>query len=86
MPAHRLTAPAPSKRAGALPRREIDTLVLKRERLVAELSAMRARGDDSKLIQDAQQLVTRWWGPASWTSREKLLKSAHWLLSLKREH
>jgi hypothetical protein len=83
MPARRGTAPPRSSGVGASPQRRIDTLVSERERILAELSDMQARGEDSKVINDAQQLVTRWWGKASWDGREKLLKSAQWLLSLK---
>ena len=83
MPTRRTAAPARSNGIGALPQERIEALVLERERLVAELSAIQARGDSSKSVEDARQLVTRWWGPASWDARERLLKSARWLLSLK---
>ncbi|MEA2986682.1 MAG: hypothetical protein QOD94_2936 [Alphaproteobacteria bacterium] len=83
MPTRRVTAPAHSNGIGALPQQRIETLLLERERLVAELSAIQARGDESKSVEEALQLVTRWWGPATWAARERLLKSARWLLNLK---
>jgi hypothetical protein len=53
-----------------------------RDRLVAELTALRAAEPRSPIADKAFELVTRWWGPASWTGREQLLKAATWLVRL----
>jgi hypothetical protein len=84
MPVRRVSKPARRNGAVEFPQQRIADLVLERERLLAELSEIEARGDSSKQAQDALQLVTRWWGTATWHGREKLLRSAQWLLTLKR--
>lgn len=85
MPTRKIAGPVRSNSPAELSQQRIETLVLQRERLVAELSDMQARGDNSKSVEDALQLVTRWWGTASWDGRARLLKSAQWLLTLKHQ-
>jgi len=58
--------------------------MLQRERLVADIAQLRERGATSRFINNAQQLLTRWWSTATWTAREELLKSAEWLVRLEK--
>lgn len=75
--------PAATAAARSKPsRRDADAILRERENLVAELSLLRDRGHNSKFIDSAFQLMTRWWSSASWTARQRLLKSATWLLRL----
>ena len=85
MPVRRVSRLGRPGSAVEFPQRRIEDLVLDRERLLGQLSEIQARGDGSKQVEDALQLVTRWWGSASWHGREKLLRSAEWLLTLKRQ-
>ena len=84
MPARRLAALDILRRAGAFPRRRIDSILSQRGRLIAELIALRGRGCNSRHVENALQLLTRWWCRASWSAREDLLKSADWLVRLER--
>ena len=59
-------------------------ILARRDRLVAEVALLRRRGEPSKFIDNAEQLLTRWWSRASWNAREELLKSADWLVRLER--
>jgi hypothetical protein len=69
--------------AGARQRQSITGILAQRERLVAEVA--RLRGDeDSQFVENAQQLLTRWWSTASWNARAELLKSANWLIRLEK--
>ena len=61
-------------------RAKTHTIVAQRERLMAELAALREQGAASKFVENAQQLLTRWWSGASWSAREDLLSAADWLL------
>jgi hypothetical protein len=63
-------------------RRKVDTILARRDRLVAEMAVLRDRGDASRFINNAQQLMTRWWSTATWNAREELLKTAEWLVRL----
>ena len=83
MPGAKFAGPASLNRADTPPTQRIQALLLERERLLAELSDIQARGEHSKTVEDAWQLVTRWWGKSNWDGREKLLRSARWLLNLK---
>ena len=65
-------------------RDRIAAIVARREQLVAELGLLRDCGEASKLVYNAQQLLTRWWSSASWKAREELLKNAEWLLRLEK--
>jgi hypothetical protein len=71
-------APQPGTRA------LIARIVARREQLVADIARLRERGEESRLIDNAQQLLTRWWSKANWRSREELLKSAVWLVELQK--
>jgi hypothetical protein len=63
---------------------KIDGILAKRAQLIEELRLLRDRGESSKFVDNAQQLLTRWWARASWSAREELLKSAEWLLRLEK--
>jgi hypothetical protein len=65
-------------------RAQIERIMLQRERLVADIAQLRERGATSRFINNAQQLLTRWWSTATWTAREELLKSAEWLVRLEK--
>jgi hypothetical protein len=65
-------------------REAVSRIVAQRERLVADVRLLRDRGGNSKFIENAQQLLTRWWSPASWKAREELLKTADWLVRLEK--
>src|SRR5262245_20825555 len=64
------------------PRLGIERIIGRRQDLVAELARLRERGANSRLIDSAQQLLTRWWSPANWRSRAELLKTTEWLMHL----
>ena len=67
--------PAPAKRQAA-------AVIGQRERLVAEIAAIRKLGQASELTVKAERLLTRWWARANWEARERLITSAEWLLRL----
>ena len=67
--------PAPSKRQAA-------AVIGQRERLVAEIAAIRKLGQASELTVKAERLLTRWWARANWGARKRLITSAEWLLRL----
>ena len=57
-------------------------ILAQRDRLIADIAALRGRGPSSKFVDNAQQLLTRWWSTANWDGREELLRSADWLVRL----
>jgi hypothetical protein len=65
-------------------RAAINNILQQRDRLIAELAALRDRGNGSKFIENAQQLLTRSWSTASWVTRESLLGNAEWLVRLEK--
>lgn len=67
--------PDPSKRRAA-------AVIGERERLVAEIAAIRKLGQASDLSVKAERLLTRWWARANWDARERLITAAEWLLRL----
>jgi hypothetical protein len=64
--------------------RDLDSITAKRERLMSELARLRETCGPHKAIDNVQQLLTRWWSPASWHAREELLKTAEWFLQLEK--
>jgi hypothetical protein len=54
--------------------------VAERERLIGEVAALKERGEDSSFVDNARQLLTRWWSTTDWAARERLLKTVAWLL------
>jgi hypothetical protein len=66
--------------------RRMNSIVTRRLGLVSELAVLRQQGAESKFMDNAQQLLTRWWSRASWDAREELLKSADWLIRLQKNH
>jgi len=72
-----------SRQAGRpAPQQKINVILAERERLIADISALRERGAASKFVENAQQLLTRWWSSANWNGREELLRTASWLVRL----
>jgi hypothetical protein len=71
-------------RRGQRSRGAIDDILQRRDRLMAELVALRERGQASKFVDNAQQLLTRAWSAASWGTRESLLGNADWLVRLEK--
>ena len=61
---------------------KVKVILLQRDRLIADIAMLRARGGSSKFVDNAQQLLTRWWSTANWDGREELLRSADWLVRL----
>jgi hypothetical protein len=47
---------------------------------MVEIATLQSSGHGSKFTANAEQLLTRWWAPANWNARSKLLKTADWLL------
>src|ERR1044072_1602035 len=68
--------PAASKRRAAL-------VIGRRERLVAEIAAIRKLGQASDLTAKAEGLLPRWWGRADWEARKRLISAAECPLRLK---
>jgi hypothetical protein len=64
--------------------RNADRIAAKRAHLMAELGQLRDSAGSPKIIENVQQLLTRWWSPASWHAREELLKTAEWFLQLEK--
>ena len=67
--------PGPSKRQTA-------AVIGERERLVAEIAAIRKLGQASDFTVKAERLLTRWWARANWKARARLITAAEWLLRL----
>jgi hypothetical protein len=61
---------------------QIKLIVAERDSLIADIAALRAAGATSKFVDNAQQLLTRWWSTANWNGREDLLKTAAWLVRI----
>jgi hypothetical protein len=72
-----------SRLARPLSRQNINEIVVQRDRLIALVKALRGN-HASKLTENAQQLLTRWWCTANWSARRDLLKSAEWLVRLEK--
>jgi hypothetical protein len=51
---------------------------------MAEVTKLR-HSEASKLTENAQQLLTRWWSTANWNGREDLLRSVDWLIRLEKK-
>lgn len=67
-------------------RQKIDGILRRREKLIAELTLLRQQRSASKFVDNARQLLTRWWSRTSWDAREELLKTADWLIRLEKRH
>ena len=61
---------------------KVTIILARRERLIADIAALRDHGASSKFVDNAQQLLTRWWSTANWTGRQELLRTADWLVRL----
>jgi len=88
MAARKLRAAAPIALQGPhrqTQRQKFADILIRRDRLLSEVMLLRREGD-SKLINNAQQLLTRWWSAANWNAREELLKTADWLIRLEKRH
>lgn len=64
--------------------RNIERIIARREALMAEAAGLREPRVPSSFTAKIEQLLTRWWSPASWQAREDLLKTAEWLISLEK--
>ena len=84
MPRRKLSQQPERNEPTRSPRRKMESILTQRERLVADIALLRARGDTSRFIDNAQQLLTRWWSTSNWNAREELLKSAGWLIQLEK--
>jgi hypothetical protein len=84
IPAFRKTSARFARRQPS--RQKINAILSRRERLVGELALLRQQGAASRFVDNAQQLLTRWWSGATWDGREELLKSADWLIRLEKNH
>ena len=73
-------AAAPTRRQHS--RQKVENILTERELLLAELTALSGRGAASRFLDNAKDLLTRSWSANSWTAREKLLRSASWLIQL----
>jgi hypothetical protein len=65
-------------------RQKVNSILTYRERLIAEVAVLRGCGEASRFVDNAQQLLTRWWATANWNAREELLKTAAWLIQLEK--
>jgi hypothetical protein len=65
-------------------RRKADAILTRRDRLMAEITGLRRQAAESQFLENAQQLLTRWWSGANWNAREDLLKTAGWLVRLQK--
>lgn len=59
-------------------------IIGRREALMIESERLRKSNPSSQFVDKVEQLLTRWWGGASWQKREDLLTTADWLLSLEK--
>jgi hypothetical protein len=76
----RAAARAPKGAERSVGIRQVESILSRRQQLVAEVVKLREQHSNSKFIENAQQLLTRWWSPADWNAREDLLKTVDWLL------
>src|SRR5262245_8820909 len=73
------------RRPKPAPRRRVNDIVVRRDRLVSALASLRERDDaPSPSVEKALTLLTRWWSGADWSAREELLNAAEWLVRLER--
>jgi hypothetical protein len=82
MPPRRQTTPKKVPELADPPKRRAANVVACRRRLMIEIAELQDAGRGSPFITNAEQLLTRWWGTASWTARQQLLRSAAWMLQL----
>ncbi|HVG51768.1 MAG TPA: hypothetical protein VM867_09065 [Xanthobacteraceae bacterium] len=64
--------------------RDVKDILKRREAMMREAARLREYNASSLFVAKIQQLLTRWWAPASWQAREELLKTADWLISLEK--
>jgi hypothetical protein len=76
-------SPAATKR-GSRARAKAESIVVQRERLMADLALLRKVRAGSRFVENAHRLLTRQWSGATWKAREGLLSAAAWLLELER--
>src|SRR5262249_24576698 len=64
----------------------VTSLLSQRDQLIDEILLVRSRGQVSapRLIDKAHALLTRFWARADWESREEILRTARWLVTLGR--
>jgi hypothetical protein len=61
----------------------VRSLLSQRDRLMNEIVALRSVATaPAPFLDKADQLLTVFWGKATWQSREEILRSAQWLLTI----
>jgi hypothetical protein len=75
---------APLNGFGKRPRRNLNSVLARRESLVTEVALLRSRGGPSTFADSAQTLLTRFWSARDLNAQEDLLKSVEWLVLLER--
>src|SRR5262249_56182714 len=67
------------------PQRRIETILSRREQLMAEIGSLSESPTRSRFIDNARQLLTRWWATANWNGREDLLRTAQWAVRIAKQ-
>src|SRR5262249_57101290 len=67
------------------PQRRIETILSRREQLMAEIGSLSESPTHSRFIDNARQLLTRWWATANWNGREDLLRTAEWAVRIAKQ-
>ena len=75
---------APLNGFGKRPRRNLNSVLARRESLVTEVALLRSRSGPSTFADNAQKLLTRFWSARDLNAQEDLLKSVEWLVLLER--
>ncbi|HEX5957285.1 MAG TPA: hypothetical protein VFY92_01335 [Hyphomicrobiaceae bacterium] len=76
----RRAAPAASGKEGQ--ERDVDALLVERDRLMSEISLRAALKSLPPMLVKARTLLTRYWGKANWEARAEILAVARMLLTL----
>jgi hypothetical protein len=72
---------SPARAARSVGRISRLSMLERREGCLADIARLRS-GASSPLLDKAQQLLTRYWWPASWRCRADVLRSAEWLVRI----
>jgi len=52
---------------------------------MAEIGSLSESRTGSRFVDNARQLLTRWWAAANWNGREDLLKTAGWAVRMAKQ-
>ena len=63
-------------------RKNATSLLLQRDQLISEILLHSHAAVPSPLIKKAGKLLARFWARADWKSREEILRTARWLVSV----